>query len=889
VKQRDGRPIKIEGNDRSELFGGGTCAAGQASVLGLYDNERLRGPLWKGQPANWAAIDRQVVESLRAADQSGQRIVLLTKTLTSPSTLEIIADWSKHHRNFRHIVYDAVSMSAMRAANAESFGRAVIPHYNFDKARVIVGLEADFLGTWLSPVEFSRQYARSRQIEHHPSLHVQFESGFSLTGSNADVRIPVAPSGLGMVAVELLRRIRQRAGLGTVPGETTAVVDPKRLDWLAAQLWSNRGESLVVAGVQDSAVQVVVNGLNALLGNIGKTVDLVHLSFQRGGDDQAMAELVEQMNRGEVHTLVLHGVNPGYDYFDSERFLAGLRKVALSVSFSDRLDETSAHMDVNCPDHHFLENWGDAEPVRSHFSLAQPLIAPLFDTRAAQESLLRWIGNDSTYYSYLRDFWQQKLFPRQQKIGRFDRFWDQSLQTGVQTLALKSSSDPLNFHGNWEAAARKILEDHAEARESQPTGHELHFYETVALRDGSQANNPWLQELPDPITKATWGNYAAMAPAVARKLGVNEGDVIALKTERARIELPVFLQPGQQEQTISVALGYGRNAGGKVAKGIGTNAFRLATLSGGVRRYFRPSAVLEKTGKQEPIASTQTQFSMEGRPIVMETTPDELQQKDHSRLDTPEEPPTLWAELPGGEHSWGMAIDLNACTGCSACVVACQAENNVPVVGKDQVQRIRIMHWIRLDRYYSGAEDNPSTVHQPMMCQHCGHAPCETVCPVDATTTSSEGINQQVYNRCIGTRYCANNCPYKVRRFNWYNYTENARFDFNMANPLGRMVLNPDVVVRSRGVMEKCSLCVQRIQLAKNTALQTKRDLRDGDIQTACQQACPTQAIVFGDLKNPNSRVSRLSHDRRYYQVLTELGTRPNVGYLKRVRTQTEI
>jgi Fe-S-cluster-containing dehydrogenase component len=893
VKQRDGRPIKIEGNDQSPLFGPGTCATGQATVLSLYDGERLRGPTWKGKPAKWAEIDRRVLDSLGAARAAGRAVVLLSGTLTSPATLELVANFAKAQPNFRHIVYDAVSLSALRAANAESFGRNAIPHYFFDKARVIVGMEADFLGTWLSPVEFARQYAGWRRTEQNFSLHTQFESGFSVTGSKADVRVPVAPSDMGAMAVALLRRIARRAGMADLPEGPEPLSDTKTLDAVAEQLWQHRGESLVVSGVQDTSVQVVVNALNAFLGNIGKTVDLAHPSLQRRGDDRAMAEFVEQMNRGEVHTVLLYGVNPGYDYADAGRFLKGVEKLALSVSFSDRRDETSSHTDAICPDHHFLEAWGDAEPVDSHFSLAQPTIAPLFDTRAAQESLLQWMGNDADYeagyYAWLRTHWRQHMFPRQKEVADFDTFWDRSLQAGVVTLAPQAGSDVLPFHADWKAAARTIIDAHKQAdghnQAARPDSYEILLYESVAMRDGRNANNPWLQELPDPIAKVTWGNFAAVSPKLAKKLGVVDGDVISLQTETAQVQLPVVVQPGQESRTIAVALGYGRKLVGKVGQDVGANAYPLTALRDGLRRYSAANVIVKATGRRENLASTQTHFSMEGRPIALETTLQELNEPEAA-----EEPlPTLWAGRPPGDHWWGMSIDMNACTGCSACVIACQAENNVPVVGRDQVQRTRIMHWIRLDHYYTGSEDNPRSVHQPMMCQHCGNAPCETVCPVLATTTSSEGLNTQVYNRCVGTRYCANNCPYKVRRFNFYNYTQNSAFDYNMESPLGRMVLNPDVVVRSRGVMEKCSLCVQRIQLAKNGALQGKRALADGDIMTACQQACPTQAIVFGDLKDSESRVSKLHRSRRFYRVLEDLGTRPNVGYLKKLRYPLEI
>ncbi|MBZ5522525.1 MAG: TAT-variant-translocated molybdopterin oxidoreductase [Acidobacteriia bacterium] len=890
VKQRDGRPIKVEGNAESSLFGGGTCAGGQATVLSLYDDQRLKGPLWQGKTAAWAEIDQRVLQALNDSQANRRSVVLLSGTITSPSTRAIIAEWGRRNPHFRHVEYDPVSLSAMRQANKESFGQAMVPHYSFDKAKVIVGLDADFLGTWLSPVEFARQYAAARKPENGAALHIQFEPGLSVTGSNADVRVPVAPSQLGATAVALLRRLAHKAG-EAAPGQSSAPVDSARLDAVAEELWKHRGESLVVSGSNEVAVQVVVNAINVFLGNIGRTIDLTRPSQQRNGDDAAVAQLVEEMSLGDVNVLILYDVNPVYDYPDSQAFAAGLKKVALSISLNDRRDETAALVDAVCPDHHFLEAWGDAEPVASQYSLAQPLIAPLFETRAAQESLLRWMGlseEQSGYYSYLREFWRKNIFPRQKEIAAFDPFWDHSLQRGVVTVPSAAGASPGAFHGGWKEAASRLMEQSAQTTvTARDNSYELHFYESVALRDGRQANNPWLQELPDPISKVTWGNYAAVAPSLAKRLDLENGDVVALKTEKGEVALPVFIQPGQEGRTISIALGYGRTAAGKAAQNVGVNVFPLTALAQGQRRYSAFNVSLTRTGKRESLASTQTHFSMEGRPIVLETSLEEL----HREAEKPGEGEaltTLWADRLQGEHAWGMAIDMNACTGCSACVIACQAENNVPVVGKDQVERTRIMHWLRIDRYYSGPEENPASVHQPMMCQHCQNAPCETVCPVLATTTSSEGLNQQVYNRCIGTRYCANNCPYKVRRFNWYNYTDNPSFDFNMESPLGRMVLNPDVVVRSRGVMEKCSMCVQRIQLAKNLALQGTRQLAEGDIQTACQQSCPTQAIVFGDLKDPNSRVSQLQRSQRRYQVLEDLGTRPNVGYLKKVRNPME-
>jgi Fe-S-cluster-containing dehydrogenase component/anaerobic selenocysteine-containing dehydrogenase len=885
VKTFDGRPIKIEGNGDSPLFGGSTCAVGQATVLSLYDDERLRGPVWRGSDTTWDEMDQRVVDGLSAARMKQQKIVLLSGTLVSPSMRATIGHWVRN-ADLRHVVYDPISMSALRNAQLMSFGRAILPHYRFDQARVIVGLEADFLGTWLSPVEFARQYAITRNPTNvsYLSHHIQFESGLSTTGANADLRIPVVPSMLGRVVVALLRRVAAKIGMQEFP----PCPDPlpqQTLDAIGDKLWKHRGESLVVSGIQDVAVQVVIAALNVFLGNIGKTIDLSRPSLQRMGDDREMEQLVGDMNRGEVGALILYGVNPAYDYADVDLFLKGLEKVPLSVSFSDRRDETSSHVHAICPDHHFLEGWGDAEPVDSCFSLAQPAMSPMFETRAAQENLLRWLGQTDNHYTYLRDFWRNNMFPRQSAIRNFDDYWDQTLRTGLDDLPSPTSDHSTEFQGPWREAADQIIEASATPTPSSTETndrYELHLYESVGLRDGRHANNPWLQELPDPITRLTWGNAAAISPGLAKKLDLQTGDVVVLKTEHAKLEIPVFIQPGQEARTVSIPLGYGRKQVGKAGTNVGVNAYPLARIEDGVRRYSAKDVAIEKTEKHEALAATQSHFSIEGRPVIREMTVAQLVQT--AVAGTQEASPSLWAARPEGDHSWGMVIDLNGCTGCSACVIACQAENNVPVVGKSEVIRNREMHWIRLDRYYSGSEENPRSVQQPMMCQHCGRAPCETVCPVLATTHSSDGLNQQVYNRCVGTRYCLNNCPYKVRRFNWHEYSQNPEYDYTMESPMGRMVLNPEVTVRSRGVMEKCSMCIQRIQSAKTAALQAQRSVRDGDIQTACQQVCPTQAIVFGDLKDPNSHASQLRRNQRYYHVLEDLGTLPNVGYLAKVR-----
>jgi Fe-S-cluster-containing dehydrogenase component/anaerobic selenocysteine-containing dehydrogenase len=885
VKTRDGRPIKIEGNPLSPLSGGGTCAVGQATVLSLYDERRLAGPVLHGKPASWEEVDAFVGERLAAVAARGGPIVLLTGTLHGPATRQLLTDWMARFPTARHVAYDAISLAGLRYANEASFGAPVVPRYRLDRARVIVGIEADFLGTWLSPVELTRRYARGRQPAGagQPaamSRHVQIEAGMSLTGSNADLRLPVLPSDLAAAAVAILAGVARRAGAGlpaATGSEDAPKLPPAELDAVAAELWAARGESLVLCGVNDVPLQLVVNRINALLGNVGRTIDLDNPSFQAQGDDRAMAALLGEMERGEVAALFLWGVNPAYDHPDAARFVEGLARVPLAVSFADRLDETAAHATAVCPDHHFLEAWGDAEPVGGSLGLAQPVIAPLFATRAAPESLLRWMGRDGDFHGYLREHWRREIFPRQSKWPGFDDFWDHALQDGAVSLPEVESRQPVDRADLAPALAAISAERREAAAMRRQGGWEVRLHPKVALRDGRHANNPWLQELPDPVTKVTWGNYASLAPADAARLAIAEGDVVAIDAGPIRLELPVQVQPGQPAGAVSIALGYGRRGAGRVGDGVGANAFPLvAVRDGGLLRGWMAGARLAATGRREPLAATQTHHSMEGRAIVRELKLGELGPSAGAAV--PAEAATLWGEYVKEGHFWGMSIDLNACTGCAACVIACQAENNVAVVGRDEVRRGREMHWIRVDRYYSGSSEHPDTAYQPMMCQQCDHAPCETVCPVLATVHSSDGLNQQVYNRCVGTRYCANNCPYKVRRFNWFQYAGNDRFDYTMHGDLARMVLNPDVVVRSRGVMEKCSMCIQRIQAGKLEAERQGRPPTDGDIATACQQACPADAIVFGDRNDRGSRLAGQEDDPRSYRVLAELGTRPGVG-----------
>jgi molybdopterin-containing oxidoreductase family iron-sulfur binding subunit len=929
VKTRDGRPIKVEGNALSPASGGATCAVGQATVLSLYDATRLKGPLWRGEHADWDEIDGMIRDRLRAIEQVGGKIAVLSGAVPSPPLANSIAAWCQDHSNARHVSYQPISTAAIRHAHAACYDRPVVPRYRFAQARAVVGLEADFLATWLSPVSFARGYVEGRRqasAGHGDApWHAQFESRLSPTGCRADLRVPVEASQIGAIAHALLDRLMDQAGL---KGSLSRPLQPlpaasqpvaaEVLDRTAATLWRHRGAALVVAGVNDPAVQILVAALNELLDGVGQTVDLSFAPPVPAAAESDLPALLEEMERGDLHALIVHGVNPVYDTPFGARFAQALEGVALTVSLADRRDETAARVDFVCPDHHPLEAWDEAETEAGASSLAQPVLAPLFATRSAIASLGHWSSAPTTAYDRLRTRWREQVFASQaeEQAGNqsedqaFEAFWNHAVHDGVASVPIAPGSleHTPKAAFTWEPVAAATAEV-ARASETSMAAHragafDLCLFEGVSVRDGRHANNPWLQELPDPVSRTSWGNHAAIAPKLAEHLGVDDGDIVRIATTDDRgedhsIELPILRQPGQAPETIAVALGYGRQQAGPVGDGVGTSAYPLVGLEYGFFRYARSGVSLSATGRHQVIVRVQKHDRLEGRPIIQDASWADAEPELEGGYESEggHEPadahgaesalPSLWPERKPERHQWGMAIDLDSCVGCAACVIACQAENNVPVVGPEESALGRQMHWIRIDRYYRGTAEQPDVAFQPMMCQHCANAPCETVCPVLATVHSSDGLNQQIYNRCIGTRYCANNCPYKVRRFNWFTYARNERFDYNQNSDLGTLVLNPDVTVRSRGVMEKCSMCVQRVQEAKLEVDLAARPLADGDIKTACQQACPTDAIVFGDRLDSASQLTQKAHDRRHFYVLEELGTRPAVGYLGRRRHPT--
>jgi molybdopterin-containing oxidoreductase family iron-sulfur binding subunit len=980
VKTREGRPIHIQGNprfgiNRDPLVGKGTVNARvNSSVLSLYDSERLADPMEVKNGAmtvrTWDEADKAIGSQLAAASASGKRIVILSGTVISPSVQAAIDVFKAKHNlklnssdaamtvnvggSVDHVQYDPVSYAGICSANLKSFGKWAFPAYNLDKADVVVGIGADFLSNWGSSNENVWQYARRRKPEsatkEQPmSRHWQFEARMSLTGANADQRVAVRSSRIPDVVMGLRDAIAAQTGGTTAGGKKIDAATDAAVLACAKELVAAKGKGLVLCGSNDEGVQVLVNSINSMLGNYGSTIDIRNASPFFRGNDADVAMLVKDMNAGKVGAILIADVNPAYTLPNAEEFRAGLKKTALSVCFNSHADETASLCNWITPDNHWLESWNVFNPKPGVYALAQPTIRPLFRTRQWGESLLHWAGMNTDWHSFVQNVCQSTL----PAVAGITVGWDQAVHDGTYNATPGPVAEPTAFAGNIAEAAAKAAESVKGAGEW-----ELELYTSEALGSGRHGNNPWLQELPDPITKATWDNYVCIAPAdlsaltgkTFKELYIGQespAQVLKVTVNGKAMELPAIMSPGQAPKTISVALGYGRGANGeRVGRAacmrnpdgspapVGQNAYPWTSLRNNTVHYEALNATVEPTGKTYAIALTQTQMTgMDRDSIVKETTftvwalnkPEETYNEPHTlavhedvnhdgKIDAGDRVPAtsmdLWAAHPIAEvgHRWGMSIDLNSCIGCGACITACNSENNISVVGKDEVRRSREMHWLRIDRYYtsdthtdtegkswakrlSDMEEpsaQPTVIFIPVMCQHCNHAPCETVCPVAATSHSEEGMNMMVYNRCIGTRYCANNCPYKVRRFNWFNYATEQFADVNPAwDDLGRMVLNPDVVVRSRGVMEKCSLCVQRIQEGKLDAKKAGRPVRDGDIQTACSAACGTGAIIFGDINDSGSEVLANRKNPRSYEMLEEIGTQPNVNYLVKVRNTT--
>lgn len=918
VKTREGRPIKIEGNKKSPFSMGGVNARVNSSVLSLYDGKRLKAPQIDGADVSWSDFDAAVSSKMTAALSNGGKVRILTNSISSPSTLMLISNFQAKYpdADIQHVMYDASSFSGALAANRQAFGKNALPSYELNKARSIVSIGGDFLSSFPNSIALSKQYAQGRNPEKGwMSKHFQFESSLSLTGSNSDVRVPIKPSEQAAVLVAIYNYVAAEMG-GTKVSSSSSAYEEK-VKMAAEHLIANKGKSILFVGSNDRNMQLMAIAINQALGNYGKTMSIEKAVNLKKGDDAKVKTLIAELNQGSVDALIISGTNPVYSLPAEMNFAEAMKAAKMSLVCANRPNETTANAGFVAASHHYLESWNDENPKAGIYSLTQPTITPLFDTRQFQDCLLLWMGEEQTYYDFIRENWMAQS--AMAAGPQFEDFWNETLQKGYFEASAMSNEEP--------ATENKMIDATSVARNlsNQTAGDwEIEFYQKTGIGDGQQAHNPWLQELPDPISKITWDNYIAMNPTDAREMGFateygeqKDADTVNITINGQTFEnVPVVAQPGQARKSLSVALGYGQTIG-KENEIVGFNVYPAMKYNGGEVSNYSSEVSIEAAGGNYQIATTQTHQTIMGRDsIVRETTWSVFQNGNKDDYNPAHTVAThegqlninkvdLWATHPvaSAGHHWGMTIDLNSCIGCGSCVTSCTSENNVPVVGKDEVRRSREMHWIRIDRYFSSeeerapegnrsyskmeiAEDNPKVVHQPMMCQHCNHAPCETVCPVAATTHSNEGINQMTYNRCIGTRYCANNCPYKVRRFNWFNYMGYDKF--TSINPsqddLGRMVLNPDVTVRARGVMEKCSLCMQRIQDGKLTAKKEGRAVVDGDIETACASACPTNAISFGDYNNSASKVLKESKSDRAFRVIEEVGTQANVYYQVKVR-----
>ncbi|QIG89922.1 TAT-variant-translocated molybdopterin oxidoreductase [Chryseobacterium sp. POL2] len=908
VKTREGRPIKIEPNPTAGNLGK-TNARAQASVLSLYDNDKLKQPKLNGSDVSFDQLDDYAIKGLNEAQAAGKKIVILSHSMPSPTFKKLFADFKTKYPSAELVTYDTYPYAAALDAATEVFGQRALPVYDLSSSELVVSFQADFLADY-NAGSLETSYAAARKPGENMLRHIQVESNMSLTGANADSRIRLKPSAVNKTLVEVYNGLN---------GGTSDKVAAEIVKELQA-----KGNKAVVFADGSKAAYVLAHLINQKLGSVAFTGKA---NLLKDYDNAKFNELIASMNAGQVGVLISNRTNPLYSFAKAEAFKSAMAKVACTIAITDKKNEIFKASKAIIPAAHWLESWGDIAPETGSYALMQPTIQKIYKSRQIEESLLVWINGKGSpandYYTYLKANAVTLLGGTS---------FNKALYNGFNAAAVGST---LSYAGG--NAGQAV----AELNAFKASDLELQLYLNTAIGDGTQANNPWLQELPDPITRLSWDNYLTISPKDAERLGIKnelngrmqlDGSTVDLTVNGVELKsLPVFIQPGQADGSLGLALGYGKKDSGKVAE-TGINAYPL--FDG--YNTILSNVSIKDAGEEHEFAGVQLQNTLMGRyEIAKEATLTEFL-GDVNEWNKPLEMHTIGGALPIGKIDlwdafddtdgphFNLSVDLNSCTGCGACVIACQAENNVPVVGKEEVRMSRDMYWLRIDRYYTSKlpkefdkvkqdgklsqqeavdggldvpgmyniliepNETPDVIFQPVMCQHCNHAPCETVCPVAATSHGKQGQNQMAYNRCIGTRYCANNCPYKVRRFNWFTYNLNDKFDFNQNNDLGRMVLNPDVVVRTRGVMEKCSMC---IQMTQNVILEAKKEGRrvaDGEFQTACSKACSTGAMKFGDMNDVNSEVRTLFTDKRKYILLEEIGTKPNVFYHTKIRNRKE-
>jgi len=896
VATREGRPVKLEGNREHPASLGGLGLYGQAALMSLYDPDRLRSPSRGGKPSTWGAADAEIREALAGSAAEGRAILVITPALVSPSYRSLLARFTEAYPTARHLAVEMFHSGEALVGHTRVLGARALPHVDWGRADVVLCVEDDFLGSAATAGD-QLAYGVRRCPDAAQGMNRLWcaEGAMSATGSSADHRLPVRPSLLGKLLLGLLHGVVVERSMGPLasdaevarllapysPGKVAreAGLSPSSVGALVDDLTDHPSRSAVLVGnTMPASLHALGAALNFSLGNVGTSLGYSREKAADVASDAEVAGAVGDLSSGDVGVAIVLGANPAYVLPNGAAFGEALGRAGLVASSSMVADEMAQAADWVLPAAHDLEAWGDVDCHAGALTLQQPTMESLFGARQYEASLLAWLPNgdgpEPVYSEFLRRRWQEEVQPGLASTADFSRFWAAALHEGF--VAVRGDTDELSLDPD---GVRSAI---SEAAQMPTGGTDVMLAPSPSVYDGRFSNNGWLQETPHPITSHVWGNGALMGQATAQALGCADGDGVAVTVGGRSVSLPAITVPGVPEGVVQVSLGYGRTHGGTVGSGVGVDAGRLRAAAGRLSPWVYTGAGVTVGEGRLPIARTQEHHGLHGRTLVVEGTAaqyaaDRAFAQAASARDTSASPGG-WDYATG--QKWAMAIDLSKCTGCNACVVACMAENNVPVVGPEQVARGREMHWVRVDHYYRGSAEDPEgmrVVHQPMLCQHCDNAPCENVCPVAATTHSSDGLNEMTYNRCVGTRYCAINCPYKVRRFNYFDNHE------GMASP-EELRHNPEVTVRSRGVMEKCTFCVQRIRSAQQAAKREDRALADGEAMTACQQACPSGAIVFGDVNDPASRAHALAQSPRGYHVLGELGVRPAITYLAKIR-----
>ena len=914
VKTKAGRPIFVKGNKDAQSMNC-TNARINASVLSLYDIYRLQGPKVSGENISWKDFNLSVKADLDRLLNENKKVVLLTQSFASPTTGKIISDFTKKYSNIQHVVYDSISNSAALDAFQNSYGKRALADYDFSLSNTIISIDADFMSDWQGgnySSGWSKNRVPNKENEYTMSYHLQFESNMTLTGANADNRVMARPHELKQALQSIYLNLRNQKYNGPALGPYL-----DRYVKLAVDSIIKSGKkAVVISGLDDVDSQEIVLMINELIKSDAFNIKSPKLIFQ--GSDKDILNTIDELKSGKISGLITAGVNPSYSLPNADEFSELLNKLEFSLCFSMKEDETAMNSKYIAATPHYLESWGDYEFKSGDYYLSQPTIKPLFDTNQFQDILLVLSDSENSFYDEIKNNWRTNILK--------GKTWGKSLQDG--------------YYYSYDNVLPKRIKSNLNINNlpsSNDSDLDLVLYTKTGLGDGQQSSNPWLQEFPDPITRVTWDNYLTVSYEDAERLGLENynvsngalnGSYVNLSNDNFTIKVPVIIQPGQTPGTVGLSLGYGKTQAMSEEMNVGVNAYRFYDDFKRVHKV-----TLTKVKGDHEFACIQLHNTMMGRDeIIKETSYEEFIEEDksvwnptvmvsknHIETKVTSKEVDIWREFDRSTgHHFNLSIDLNKCNGCGACVIACHAENNVPVVGKEEVRKSRDMHWIRIDRYYSSqdtirgdveakdeasgfkeyratqtklekASANPQVVFQPISCMHCNHAPCETVCPVAATSHGREGQNQMAYNRCVGTRYCANNCPYKVRRFNWFQYSDNDEFDYNMNNDLGKMAINPDVNVRSRGVMEKCSLCIQMTQKVKLDAKKEGRRVRDGEFKTACSESCDDNAIVFGDINDRDSEILKVKDGDRTYRVLESIGTKPNVIYQVKIRNSKKI